>query len=393
MGSDLTLRTDNIIAPIRGEMIDISGEDAVKRLARSFSIAVMETPKLLECDPQSIQKELLKCCADGLVPDGKEAVILPYFDKDKRVLKANYQPMVYGVIKRMKELGSVTSITVEVVHGNDNFHVNLADVEDTTHELDIFSSDRGEIVAAYCIARDKDRRVIHREIMPRSELDKIRQASKSPNSPAWKTWESEMFKKGVLRRLSKYIALDNDNLRQMIERIDELYDFRQRQQSERLDPFAPKQIESSGKPPLQPDEVGGDLTGSPSTTRSSARANSSPARKAEGKASDGSSTVLSDASQSAAKPLITLDEIQAFSDHLWGSGRTKRDVEADSQQFKAKNWSEKKIDDHCEGMIAKAKQIHQDRVEGANVPAANKRAADRLAELGFDIPKDALEDA
>ena len=393
MGTDIALRTENIIAPIRGEMVELSGsEEAANRIAHSFSIAVRETPKILECSPPSIQKEIMKCCSDGLVPDSKEAVILPYFNKDTKQLEANYQPMVYGVIKRMKELSSVCSIAVDVVHENDEFHVNLADVDDTVHKFDIFSDDRGEIVGAYCIARDKDKNVIHREIMTRKDLDKIRTASKSPNSPAWKNWETEMFKKGVLRRLSKYISLDNDKLRKMVESIDDFFDYKQRQESVRADPFAPKQIGSSGNNSIAPnEEEGGPHTSTPSSNVSSAKAHSSLESTADEKASDGGKVSPSDASNS--KPLVTLDEIQAFSDHLWRSQRTKFDINADTQQFKADNLVGKSVKGNGRKLLAQVKKIHEDRVTGNNAATADKLAADQLAELGFEIPSNILEDA
>ena len=389
MSTELTLASENIIAPIRGQMIEISGsEEAAKRVSYAFSIAVRETPKLLECAPDSIQKEIMKCCADGLVPDSKEAVILPYFNKDNKRSEANYQPMVYGIIKRMKELGSVASITVELVHEADTFYVNLSDVEDTKHEFDIFSDDRGKVVGAYCITRDKDRHVIHREIMLRSDLDKVRQASKSPNSPAWKVWESEMFKKAVLRRLSKYISLDNDKLKQMIERIDQFFDYRQRQESQRLDPFAPKQIDSSGDILSRPDaEEGNPAKQSPSSTPSPAEVSSHPQQGAS--ASGGGSTAPSDATDQ--KPKLTLDEMQAFSDHLWVSRRSKLDIEADAQQYKAKYWANKGVEENGRKLVQDVKRIHEDRVVKKDHATADKNAADELAKFGFEVPINALE--
>ena len=61
--------------------------------------AVKREPKLLLCDRLSLHTEVAKCAADGLVPDGREAVILYAQDNRKGCLVARYQPMIKGVRK------------------------------------------------------------------------------------------------------------------------------------------------------------------------------------------------------------------------------------------------------------------------------------------------------
>lgn len=218
-------------------MVAESGK-SYDRLVSTLRIAVQEAPDLLKCSPESLTREITKCAVDGLVPDGKEAVLIPYWNKDAGCHEANYQPMVHGVIKRLKELGDVFSIVCECVHSNDTFSINLADLESLSHEPDVFAENRGDIVGAYVIFRDDERRVIHREWVPLSELTKARQASKSPNSPAWKTWESEMFRKVTLRRGSKYISTDNEKIRALLERTDSMFDFASvKPAARREDPF------------------------------------------------------------------------------------------------------------------------------------------------------------
>ena len=263
----------NILAPVSGQMVEMAGggEHAQKLVSRIYStlnIAVRETPEILDCTADSLQTEILKCAADGLLPDSKEAVILPYKNKITKdgkttwALTANYQPMVYGIIKRMRELGGVHTIVVECVYEKDTFHVNLADLTDTTHEFDIFASERGEIVGAYCIISEKDGTVLHREVMSKKDLDKVRNASKSPESPAWKVWYTEMYRKAVLRRASKFISIDNSRFHDMISRIDAMFDMQASQaakQIDRADPFradyqAPTQA-IEGSTDATPDEA------------------------------------------------------------------------------------------------------------------------------------------
>jgi recombination protein RecT len=215
------------------------------RLRSTLLIAIQQEPKILQCTADSLRREISKCAADGLVPDAREAVILPYWDSKAGAMIANYQPMVHGVIKRLRELGDVFSIICKLVYENDEYEENEARPEDLIHRSPGFGQPRGEVVGGYVIFRDKDLRWMHFESMPRSEMDKARAASKAPDSPAWKIWRDEMFRKIVLRRGAKYISTNNDKIRALLERDDSLYDFQQTPRpTERINPFGGPVIEA-----------------------------------------------------------------------------------------------------------------------------------------------------
>lgn len=207
------------------------------RLKSVFLIAVQQEPKILQCTPESLIREISKCAADGLVPDGKEAVLLPYYDNKERAHLANYQPMVHGIIKRLRELGEVFSITCKLVHENDEFILNEADPDSLEHKSDPFSTERGEVVGGYAVFRDDQKRVMHLETMSLEDFDKVRKASKAPDSPAWRNWRNEMYRKAVLRRGSKYISVNNDKIRTLLERQDDMFDFQNQRITERVNPF------------------------------------------------------------------------------------------------------------------------------------------------------------
>lgn len=263
-----TFRVD--LAPILAE----NGQ-SFDRLRSTFMIAVQQNPEILKCSADSLRREISKCAVDGLVPDSKEAVLLPYYDSKEKLHLANYQPMVYGIIKRMKELGSVFNIVCELVCQNDTFSFNAADPDSLSHSWDVLSeTPRGATRAAYVIFRDDQKRVMHREIMTLSELQAVRAASKAPNSPAWRNFEGEMYQKAVLRRGSKYISTNNDKIRMLIERQDTLFDFGQPRAAERIDPFSGKTID------LPPQDAPQSLPRAQDTERSSS---SSPTtRRADG---------------------------------------------------------------------------------------------------------------
>lgn len=228
---------DHIRPDIEPLVVD-SGK-SFDRLKSVFLIAVQQEPKILQCTIESLRREISKCAADGLVPDSKEAVLLPYFDNKDKVFLANYQPMVQGIIKRVKELGGVFSIVCNLVHANDEFVLNEADPDSLLHKSDPFAKadERGGVVGGYAVFRDGQKRVMHLETMSREDFEKVQQASKAPNSPAWTKWTNEMYRKAVLRRGSKYVPINNDKIRALLERPDEMFDFSQPRVTERVNPF------------------------------------------------------------------------------------------------------------------------------------------------------------
>lgn len=261
MNSPITVEAGSLIDTFRADLepLVLDSGKSYDRLKSTFMIAVQQEPKILKCTPDSLRREISKCAADGLVPDAKEAVLLPYWDKEEKSYVAQYQPMVYGIIKRMKELGSVFNIVCEIVCANDVFSFNAADPDSLSHSWDVFSeTPRGDTRAAYVIFRDEQKRVMHREIMTLAELQSVREASKAPNSPAWRNFEGEMHQKAVLRRGSKYISINNDKIRALIERQDEMYDFSQPRTAERVDPFTGQtiDIEPSKSAPADPTKEG-----------------------------------------------------------------------------------------------------------------------------------------
>ncbi|QYM73243.1 recombinase RecT [Pseudochrobactrum sp. Wa41.01b-1] len=233
---------DNIRAVVEPLVID-NGQ-TFDRLKSVFLIAVQQNPDILKCSEESLRREISKCAADGLVPDSKEAVILPY-KNSSGVFLANYQPMVMGIIKRMKELGGVFSIACSVVHKNDEFIYDEADPDALSHKPDRFASieERGAIIGGYAVFRDNLRRVMHTEVMTMADFEAVRKASKAPNSPAWTTWPTEMYRKSVLRRGAKYISINNDKIRALIERQDEMFDYSQQRVAERVNPFTGQVLE------------------------------------------------------------------------------------------------------------------------------------------------------
>ncbi len=88
--------------------------------------AIKQNPSLLNCTTRSLIGSITKAAQDGLLPDGREGVITSYSTKIKKdgkdvwVPMAQWNPMVYGLRKRARELDSII-IDAQVVYENDVF--------------------------------------------------------------------------------------------------------------------------------------------------------------------------------------------------------------------------------------------------------------------------------
>lgn len=189
--------------------------------------AIQNTPKLLECDPASLFNACMKAAQDGLLPDGREGAIIPRWNSRAKRTEATWQPMVAGLQAKAKRRGNVASLVANVVYRGETFEVLLGDEDRIIHRRDLTKVKRNNEIAVYAIATMKDGSK-EREVMTWEQVMIVRQASGDPDSMPWTKWTDEMARKSVIRRLAKRLpSLDDgdDELRQAVERVDELYPF------------------------------------------------------------------------------------------------------------------------------------------------------------------------
>lgn len=205
----------------------VGGENQAKTFVRVVLNAVQKTPELLYAERKSLLLACMAAARDRLMPDGKEAVLNIYRTKIKRdgrdewIDAAQYLPMVAGLIKKLYESGHVTSVDAAVVYKADVFEFERGDNPRIVHKPNLEAEDPGPIIAAYVIIKLKTGET-KREVLARRDIDKIRAASKAPDSPAWKVWFDQMAIKAVIKRAYKQvpssvevdavIAADNDAL-------------------------------------------------------------------------------------------------------------------------------------------------------------------------------------
>lgn len=189
-----------------------------KKFVRVAMTAISTNPKLLEAERPSLFAQLTLCAQDGLIPDGKEAAIIPYGST------VSYQPMVKGICKQAKNSGEISILGAEVVCENDDYE-SWIDEKGPHFKHKKARKNRGNVELTYAYAVMKDGGTYHEEINE-EEMAKIEGCSKARNSP-WKgPFRDEMKKKSALKRLCKNTLPSSADLDGLVDRVDDLYDFK-----------------------------------------------------------------------------------------------------------------------------------------------------------------------
>lgn len=165
-----------------------------EQLTRVMVGTMARVPKLAECTPASLLNALMLCAQAGLLPDGRNAHLIPYGSNVQVIF--DYKGLV-----QIAERNGIQNIRAIAIHEKDALEYRMDGASVVFNWTPDYLKDRGEIVAfaATCI-RDGNTDV---EIMTKAEVDAIRKRSKSGNSGPWVTDYAEMGKKTVLRRMSK----------------------------------------------------------------------------------------------------------------------------------------------------------------------------------------------
>jgi recombination protein RecT len=223
-----------------------------EKFQRTVITAAMQNPAILTADRQSLVLACIKAAQDGLLPDGREAALVPFKQSYKegaawksRML-VQFMPMVYGLRKKILQVTDtgghpvVRALEVGIVYraeveaGRFLYEVGMDPPIRHRPSLDLSGEEAADdqIVAAYSIATmaDGTKSV---EVMRRFEIDKVQNMSQTgarfdrygkPREPSgpWKDWYPEMAKKTVMRRHSKTLPMTGDVILDLGTEDDEL---------------------------------------------------------------------------------------------------------------------------------------------------------------------------
>ena len=204
----------------------------VERFARVLMTALQNNPKLMACSKQSVFNAAVRCAQDGLLPDGREAAIVPFGEEDdgqgggrSRADLAGYMPMVAGIRKKVRNSGEIKDLRAVAVHVGDDFDYQLGD-DPYIHHKPKGSGRTAPITHVYSIAVFKDG-TLSRDVMPIAEVEEIRKKFSRSKKGPWSVPESykEMAIKTVVKHHAKSLPMSTD-LDRLMHADDALYDFR-----------------------------------------------------------------------------------------------------------------------------------------------------------------------
>lgn len=204
------LNTKEVVGAINKVLPSYLTTDKMLSLALS---EVRKTPKLLECDKISFSNAIVECAQLGLWPGTLlgQAYLVPY--KDKCTLMPGYR----GYIVLASRSGY--SVTAHCVYENDiKYECILGSVERIIHIP--ADENRGKIKCVYAVAKSEiidkktgEVKIIQKiDHMTMDDLNKARRCSQCPDK-FWDKWPEEMYRKTVVRRLSKYLDLSPEFMR------------------------------------------------------------------------------------------------------------------------------------------------------------------------------------
>ena len=204
-----TNNKQNAIVQFRGELMAMTPEFAnalpshikPEKFQRVIMTVVQLQPDLLACDRRSLFASCIKCAADGLVPDGREAALVKFGNA------VTYMPMFTGIQKRARNSGEIASIQAHVIYENDEFSWQQGVESGVTHKPK-FPGDRGKPIGAYAIAKFKDGSDPQIEVMDVAQIERVRAVSRAAKNGPWVQFWDEMARKSVFRRLAKWLPLD-----------------------------------------------------------------------------------------------------------------------------------------------------------------------------------------
>jgi recombination protein RecT len=178
-----------------------------ERMLRVALTAAQRTPDLLKCDPLSFVGAVVQASQLGLEPDGAlgHAYLVPFNNRKTGRMEVQLIAGYRGLIDLARRSGSVNAISAHVVYEKDEFSF-VYGLEEKLEHKPYMGKDRGVAVCVYAIARLKDGGYAF-DVMPVSEVEKIRNKSKAGNSGPWQDHWDEMARKTVIRRLCKYLPL------------------------------------------------------------------------------------------------------------------------------------------------------------------------------------------
>lgn len=196
----------------------------IEFFVRVLKSAISRDKRLLDADRHSLYDEALKCAQDGLVPDGREAV-LNVFAKTVK-----YIPMIEGLHKRARNSGEIAFVDAQVVYEKDEYEA-WTDENGPHFKHKRARGDRGKPILTFACAKLKTGAFYFEEVDEKQMAD-IQSVSKAQSDSAWKgKFKDEMKRKSAFRRLYKRLPSSAD-LDTIVHRDDDMFDLAKKEKTD-----------------------------------------------------------------------------------------------------------------------------------------------------------------
>lgn len=178
-----------------------------ERFVQNCLTVMNESPQLAKINASQVIQGLCKAAYMGLDFLNKECYLIPYGNT------VNFQTDYKGEVKFTKKysIRKIQDIYAKVVKEGDMFEEIITDGHPSVNFKPLPFND-GNIIGAFAVVLYADGGMEY-EVMSVKDINKIRDNfSKASNSKAWKVTPEEMYKKVVLRRLTKHISTDFESV-------------------------------------------------------------------------------------------------------------------------------------------------------------------------------------
>lgn len=208
---------------------------SLEKFVRTLKTAVRTNPRLVACNRQSLYAEAMKCATDGLIPDGREAALVPFRDD------AKYLPMPAGICKRARNSGEIATIDALTVFEKDEYHAWVDEKGQHFRHEKHRGGDRGKPILTYAFAITKDGALYFEEMDARviEAIKKMALAKAGGKPTPWGgPFEDEMWRKSALHRLCKYRLPSSSDMEEVLHREDDLFETPGKDAEKPADPAA-----------------------------------------------------------------------------------------------------------------------------------------------------------
>ena len=172
---------------------------SAERMARLALTAFRTNRGLQNCTPSSIMAAVMSAAQLGLEPHVQgQCYLVPH--GNECTLIVGYQ----GLLDLIRRSGQVKSLAARIVYASDDFSVSFHTTPPFAHNPNLRRPDNDPVVGVYCHAiLTSDEHVF--EWMTTTDVNAIRNRSKSGKSGPWATDWAEMARKTCLKRAAKYL--------------------------------------------------------------------------------------------------------------------------------------------------------------------------------------------